>query len=87
MPDRNALMCQLVSFRGYVVPGSLPDKCSECGELVWVSPSSLLALHDNPGMEILCVPCSLTELKQGKHIDIQDITPAQIEEIVGYFSQ
>jgi len=34
MPDRKALMCQLVSFRGYVVPGSLPEKCSKCGGLV-----------------------------------------------------
>jgi len=38
-------------------------------------------------MEILCTTCSLAELKQGKHIDIEDITPAQIGEIVGYFSQ
>ena len=39
--------------------GSLQDKCSRCGEPVWVSPDSWLALHDNPGMRIQCADCAL----------------------------
>ena len=84
MPERKTLMCQLVSFRGYVVPGSLPEKCSKCGGLVWVSPSSLLILHDNPGIEILCIPCGLEQMKKDKHPEIRDITRAQAEEIQEY---
>jgi len=56
MPERKTLMCQPASFRGYVVPGRLPDKCSKCGQPVWVAPSSLLALHDNPEMKIFVWP-------------------------------
>jgi len=85
MPERKTLVCQPVSFRGYVVPGCLPDKCSKCGELVWVSPSSLLILHDNPGMEILCVPCALAKMKKDKDFEIERITPAQAEEVDEYF--
>ncbi len=84
MPERKALMCQLVSFRGYVVPGSLPEKCSKCGGPVWVSPSSLLILHDNPGIEILCMPCALVKMEKDKEFEIEGITPAQADEIREY---
>lgn len=84
MPDRKALMCQLVSFRGYVVPGSLPKKCSKCGGLVWVSPSSLLIMHDNPGIAILCMPCALAKMEKDKEFEIEGITSAQAGEIREY---
>ncbi|GAH00012.1 unnamed protein product [marine sediment metagenome] len=72
------------SFRGYVVPGGVLDKCSKCGQLVWVSPSSLLIMHDNPGMDILCTLCSLTKIKKDKEFEIADITLAQAEEFEEY---
>ncbi|KKL78846.1 hypothetical protein LCGC14_2020730, partial [marine sediment metagenome] len=84
--ERGALMCQPVSFRGYVVPGSLPDKCSKCGGLAWVSPSSLLILHDNPGIEILCMPCALAKMEKDPEFEIQGVTPAQTEEILEYLN-
>jgi len=85
MPERKTLVCQPVSFRGYVVPGSVPEKCSKCGGPVWVSPSSLLILHDNPEIEILCMPCTLAKMKKDPDFKIQDITPAQAGEIQEYF--
>jgi len=84
MPEIKTLMCHLVSFRGYVVPGSLPEKCSKCGRLVWVSPSSLLTLHDNPEMRILCLPCVVAQMKKGEEFEIGEITPAQADEILEY---
>jgi len=84
MPERKTLMCQPVSSRGYVVPGSLPGKCSKCSRAVWVSPSSLLILHDNPGIEILCMPCALAKIEKDKHPEIADITPAQADELQEY---
>lgn len=84
MPEKKALMCQPISFRGYVVPGSLPEKCSKCDGLVWVSPSSLLALHDNPEMKILCMPCTIEQMKKDGEFEIEGITPAQVEEIKEY---
>ncbi len=82
MPEKKYLMCWPVSLEGYVPPGYLQDKCSKCGQAVWVSPSSWLILHDNPGMEILCIPCALEQMERDKHFELEDITPAQAEEIL-----
>jgi len=85
MPNETkVLICMPASFKGYVVPGSLPDKCSKCGQPVWVAPSSLLIQHDSPGMEVLCKPCALRQMKKAKHPKIHGITPAQAEEIEEY---
>ena len=85
MPNETkVLICMPTSFKGYVVPGSLPDKCSKCGQPVWVAPSSWLIRQDNPGMEVLCMPCALRQMKKAKHPEIENITPAQAEEIEEY---
>lgn len=80
MPEEKILICQPASSLGYVVPGSLPGKCSQCGKPVWIAPSSLLLLHDNPEMVILCMPCAFA-YKATHEGDIQDLTPAQREEV------
>ncbi len=85
MPESKTLVCMPVSFKGYVVPGGLPDKCSKCGQPVWVSPSSLLILHDNPDIAILCMPCTLDQMKKAKHPKIEGLTLAQAGEIQEYF--
>ena len=84
MPERKTLITAPVSLGGYMGPGGLQDKCSKCGQLVWVSPSSWLIMYDNPGMVILCMPCALVKLKEDKHFEIEAITPAQAEEIEEY---
>jgi len=84
MPETKTLICMPTSFKGYVVPGSLPDKCSKCGQPVWVAPSSWLIMQDNPSMEVLCKPCLLDQVKKAKHPKLEDITPAQAEEIEEY---
>jgi len=84
MPESKTLVCMPASFKGYVVPGGLPDKCSKCRQPVWVSPSSLLVMHDNPGVEVLCIPCALAQIKKDKEFEIEGITPAQAEEINEY---
>jgi len=83
MPEGKTLMCMPASFRGYVVPGSLPDKCSKCRQPVWVPPSSLLILHDNR-VEILCITCALAKMKKDKEFEVEGINPAQAEEIREY---
>lgn len=84
--EEKTLVCWPVSLEGYVVPGSLPDRCSKCGQPVWVSPSSWLIIHDSPGIIILCIPCALEEMKKDKEIKIEDISPAQTEEIREYLN-
>ena len=82
--EAKTLISVPVSHGGYVTPGSLQDKCSKCGQVVWVSPSSWLIMHDNPGMEILCMPCALVKMKEDKQFEIEAITPAQAEEVEEY---
>ena len=84
MAEKTALMCRPISAEGYVVPGTLPDKCSNCGQSVCVSPSSWLIMHDNPEMEILCLPCAIAEMKKDEQLKINGLTPAQTEEIEAY---
>jgi len=84
MPERKTLICMPAYFEGYVPPGGLQDKCSKCGQSVWVALSSWLIMHDNPGMKILCQPCALAQMKEDKQFKIEAITPAQAEEILEY---
>ena len=82
MPKK-ILISNQVSYPGYVVPGSLQDKCSRCGEPVWISPSSLLILHDNPGTDIACTECGLKQMATEPG-EIDKPTPAQRDEIEEY---
>ncbi len=84
MPEMKVLACRPISLEGPGIPGRLPDKCSECGQAVWVSPSSWLIMHDNPEIIILCMPCAIAEMKKDEQIKVQGLTPAQAEEIEEY---
>lgn len=86
MPEMKALISMRVSHHGYVVPGSLQGKCSECGELVWIAPSSWLFIHDNPGMKILCNECGLKQMMDEPG-EIEMPTPAQLDEIKEYLKE
>ena len=78
--DSNMLICCRISFGGYVVPGSIPGSCCRCGEPVWIAPSSLLILNDNPGTQILCIECGLKAVA-AEPGPIHKITPAQFSEV------
>jgi len=77
------LVCRAVDPPSYVVLGSLPMKCHECNKAVWVSPSSMLILHDNPEMQIKCISCAFAHIAP-QDITPEDLTQAQLEEIEEY---
>lgn len=81
------LMCRLVSRGGAVVPGSIKDTCSKCQEPVWLSLSSLLLLHDNPGVPIYCVGCAFKLPHTWDIVEIVPPNPAQIADIEAYLRQ
>lgn len=83
MPEQTVLVCKPVGSPGYVVTGSLPLKCRECSQPVWVSPASMLLLHDNPEVIILCKSCGFAHMATHDGV-IEDLTPAQLEEIEEY---
>lgn len=80
MPEQKTLICTRISDKGYVTPGSLPGRCSECGERVVISPSSWLIMADSPGMILICLHCFPAYLKEHPG-PAQAPTPAQREEI------
>lgn len=81
--EKTILICMRVTHPGYHVPGSLHVQCTDCSELVWVSPSGWLVLHDSPGAEIVCVECSLNRML-AEPGEIKLPSPAQLEEIKEY---
>ena len=84
--EQKILICMRVTYPGYRVPGSLQVQCADCGELVSVSPSVWLLLHDSPGADILCVECGLKRMlaEPGK---ISPPSPVQLDEIDEYLQQ
>jgi hypothetical protein len=92
MTERKTLGCLPVdAFKpifGGLEPadGSLQMKCSKCGSLVYVAPSSWGIIHDNPGIEILCVPCLTVEMEKEKTVTIRGMNEAQADEIREYFA-
>ncbi len=87
MAEPVSIICAPVTFKGYVTPGSIRDKCPQCGELVWVSPSSWLILHDNPGSAIICLRCAAAELPLVESPTMLDPTPAQLDEVREYLER
>jgi len=80
------LVCRAVEPTGHVVSGSLPMKCHECNKAVWVSPSSMLLLHDNPQMQINCESCAFSHMSSHKGpMKRMDLTPGQMEELEEYY--
>lgn len=83
MPEEKILICKPISRPGYVVLGSMPSKCGQCGQPIWVSPSSMLLLHDNPDTKLRCLPCTLAHMETHPGT-IAPLTPSQREEIEEY---
>lgn len=64
MTEPSALVCtRLMSMRRMHPAQDNSHACSRCGERVGVYPSGMRALQANPGMEIICMPCAMAEMK------------------------
>lgn len=81
LSEGKVLICKLRDSPGYVVPGALPDKCSWCGRGIWLSPLSIIILHDNPGMLTLCYLCTAAHMATHEGT-VEPLTPAQLKEII-----
>lgn len=84
--EKTILICMRVTHPGYRVQGSLRVQCADCGELVSVSPSGWLVLHDSPGAEIVCVECGLKRML-AEPGEISPPSPVQLDEIKEYLHQ
>ena len=81
--EHKAVMCMPVSYKGYVVPGSIQVKCQRCSQLVWLAPSSQQIVAGDSNTKIWCPACALTQIeKEGG--GIAELTPKQMEEIAEY---
>lgn len=78
-PEVDILLCRAQDRPGPLVPGSLPGSCSGCGRGIWIAPSSIIMMHDNPGTLTLCLSCA-GRCMAAHGGTVIPLTPAQLEE-------
>lgn len=83
MSKPGIVVCMPLDDETQLIPGSLPDKCTDCGQAVSVSPSSWQILHDNPGTKVVCIYCALAT----KGINVQPMTRSQIADMVSALNE
>lgn len=80
-PDEEltVLVCMLVSDGPARVPGAVQERCSGCGFMVWVAPSSLK--DRRVGWRTACLVCALRHKKPQESARILPPTESQLSEI------
>ena len=65
------------------VPNSAPRLCTQCGETIWVAPTTVKYLKENPDAEVIfrCVPCAGETLAKAKPEDL-NMLPGSMEELM-----
>ena len=80
----NKIICVKVSEAKKVLKNSFTSKCTDCQELCWVSPATIVGAPD--GSEVLCFDCGIeslaSRLKNGKAVQILAPTKGQMREII-----
>jgi len=76
MARSDILVCMPVDWESYVVPGSVKDKCFNCGRPVWRAPSSFLIGVD----KVSCFPCAAPHMAPGNVAPISAAQEAEIKE-------
>lgn len=87
MAESVIIVCSPVSGTDYVLSGSLKERCSKCGEPVWIASSSLLIRHDNPEAKVVCPQCFFNQAQKASNPVFIPLTPAQREELNEAFEQ
>jgi len=62
----------------YIVPGSIQDRCNDCGTKVWVAPSGQQLIKERPTV-VVCNGCATVRMNN-KPGDLE-ITGEQVEEV------
>ncbi len=52
------IICWPVAWPGPTTESTIDDVCSECGQAIWVSGSSITYLFAHPDTTTVCLPCS-----------------------------
>lgn len=81
MAHKKVLVCTPLNEEPTAAPGDIKMACAECGELVWISPSSWTILHDNPGTEVICTGCASKLQATARTVRTHKPTPSQLDEI------
>lgn len=58
MKDVIMVGARVVTYTAPLVPDSQQRTCRQCGEAVWIAPSGLAMLTENPGMPVECLDCA-----------------------------
>ena len=60
--------------------GCVKMTCKDCGALIWVSPSSLVIMHDE-SVDLVCLACAGARHKAAGGIKLKAPTDGQLDEI------
>lgn len=70
------------------IKNSTLDKCSECGQPVWVAPSGRKLLAEHPNMKIICIPCATPKIERdSKFMPINEEQKGELREYVQEISK
>ena len=74
------------SIGGDVLPGSVWDKCRECGASVWISLSGQQAMKRSTKLAPFCMECASLKHKDVADLKVQ-IAPGSLRELKRYLAQ
>jgi flavoprotein len=66
--------------KGHVVEGVTRDKCTKCGEEVFISPETAIRKNEIKAA-IYCVQCAIERVKQSERVALIPPSEGQIEEL------
>ena len=81
--DFDMLVCARTGEGQDVLPGSVWDKCRECGSSVWISLSGQRAMKRNKKLVVCCLQCAYRNHKNTPGLEVQ-AAPGSLQELKRY---
>lgn len=66
MNEPGAIVCHRVGEITNIIPGCDVTTCQACKANIWIAPSSLQLLKEQPHLEVFCLKCATEKIEQYK---------------------
>ena len=77
---KDDLLDEILGVKRKVPSGCVKMTCTDCDVMIWVSPSSLIIMHDED-VELVCMACAGAKKHDAGGINLRPPTDGQKEEI------